>query len=41
MPLLRDDVEQSDRILTFNEIFLSRLKDISPLARLTRPSPSA
>ena len=32
MPLLRDDVEQSDRILTFNEIFLSRLKDISPLS---------
>jgi len=32
MPILRDDVEQSDRILTFNEIFLSRLKDVSPIA---------
>jgi len=31
MPILRDDVEQSDRILTFNEIFLSRLKDVSPI----------
>ena len=31
MPLLREDVEQSDRILTFNEIFLSRLKDVSPI----------
>ena len=31
MPVLREDVEQSDRILTFNEIFLSRLKDISPI----------
>jgi len=32
MPLLREDVEQSDRILTFNEIFLSRLKDVSPIS---------
>ena len=32
MPLLREDVEQSDRILTFNEIFLSRLKDVSPMS---------
>ena len=32
IPLLRDDVEQSDRILTFNEIFLSRLKDVSPIS---------
>ncbi len=31
MPVLRADVEQSDQILTFNEIFLSRLKDISPI----------
>ena len=31
MPLLREDVEQSDKILTFNEIFLSRLKDVSPI----------
>ena len=31
MPVLREDVEQSDQILTFNEIFLSRLKDISPI----------
>ena len=31
MPILREDVEQSDRILTFNEIFLSRLKDVSPI----------
>ncbi len=31
LPVLRRDVEESDRILTFNEIFLSRLKDVSPI----------
>ena len=31
-PLLRVDVEQSDKILTFNEIFLSRLKDVAAIS---------
>ena len=31
MPLLQVDVEESDKILTFNEIFLSRLKDVAPI----------
>ena len=31
LPVLRRDVEESDHILTFNEIFLSRLKDVSPI----------
>ena len=30
--LLRVDVEQSDKILTFNEIFLSRLKDVAAIS---------
>ena len=31
LPLLREDVEESDRILTFNEIFLTRLKDVGTI----------
>ena len=31
LPLLEVDVEESDKILTFNEIFLSRLKDVAPI----------
>jgi NADH-quinone oxidoreductase subunit D len=31
LPLLRQDVEESDRILTFNEIFLARLKDVGAI----------
>jgi NADH-quinone oxidoreductase subunit D len=31
LPLLREDVEESDKILTFNEIFLSRLKDVGAI----------
>ena len=33
LPLLREDVEESDKILTFNEIFLSRLKDIGTISK--------
>jgi len=29
----REDVEESDKILTFNEIFLSRLKDIGTISK--------
>ena len=32
MPLVREDVKESDRLLTFNEIFLARLKGISPIS---------
>jgi NADH-quinone oxidoreductase subunit D len=32
IPLLREDVEESDRILTFNEIFLSRLKKVGAIS---------
>ncbi|MBM3941687.1 MAG: NADH-quinone oxidoreductase subunit D [SAR202 cluster bacterium] len=32
MPLLRQDVEESDKILTFNEIFLARLKDVGAIS---------
>ncbi len=32
LPVLRVDVEESDKILTFNEIFLSRLKDVAPIS---------
>ena len=32
LPMLRVDVEQSDKILTFNEIFLSRLKDVAAIS---------
>ncbi len=32
LPLLRDDIEESDRILTFNEIFLTRLKDVGAIS---------
>lgn len=32
LPVLREDVEESDKILTFNEIFLSRLKDVGAIS---------
>jgi len=32
LPQLQVDVEQSDKILTFNEIFLSRLKDVAVIS---------
>jgi NADH-quinone oxidoreductase subunit D len=32
LPLLREDVEESDRLLTFNEIFLERLKDVATIS---------
>ncbi len=32
LPLVREDVEESDKLLTFNEIFLARLKDVSPVS---------
>jgi NADH-quinone oxidoreductase subunit D len=32
LPLLREDVAESDKILTFNEIFLSRLKDVGAIS---------
>jgi NADH-quinone oxidoreductase subunit D len=32
LPLLQEDVEESDKILTFNEIFLSRLKDVGTIS---------
>ena len=31
MPLIQGDLEESDKLLSFNEIFLARLKDISPV----------
>ena len=31
LPILQVDVEESDKILTFNEIFISRLKDVAPI----------
>ncbi len=31
LPLIREDLEESDKLLSFNEIFLARLKDISPV----------
>ena len=31
MPQIREDLEESDKLLSFNEIFLARLKDISPV----------
>ena len=31
LPLIREDVEESDKLLTFNEIFLARLKYVSPV----------
>ncbi|MCH8350837.1 MAG: NADH-quinone oxidoreductase subunit D [Chloroflexi bacterium] len=33
MPLLREDVEESDKLLTFNEIFLARLKNVGVISR--------
>ena len=32
LPLLRDDVEESDKLLTFNEIFLARMKDVGTIS---------
>ena len=32
LPLIREDVEESDRLLTFNEIFLARLKDVGTIS---------
>ena len=32
LPLLREDVEESDKLLTFNEIFLARLKGVAPMS---------
>ena len=32
LDLLREDVEESDRLLTFNEIFLARLKDVGTIS---------
>ena len=32
MPLLREDIEESDKLLTFNEIFLARLKDVGVIS---------
>ncbi len=32
LPLIREDVEESDRLLTFNEIFLARLKDVGVIS---------
>ena len=31
MPQIREDLEESDKLLSFNEIFLARLKDIAPV----------
>ncbi len=31
MPLIREDLEESDKLLSFNEIFLARLKDVAPV----------
>ena len=32
LPLLREDVEESDKLLTFNEIFLARMKDVGTIS---------
>ena len=32
IPLIRGDLEESDKLLSFNEIFLARLKDISAIS---------
>ena len=32
LPLLREDVEESDKLLTFNEIFMARLKDVGVIS---------
>ncbi len=32
LPLIREDVEESDKLLTFNEIFLARLKDVGVMS---------
>ena len=31
LPLIQMDLEESDKLLSFNEIFLARLKDVSPV----------
>ena len=31
IPQIREDLEESDKLLSFNEIFLARLKDIAPV----------
>jgi len=32
LPLLHEDVEESDKLLTFNEIFLARMKDVGTIS---------
>ena len=32
LAVVREDIEESDKLLTFNEIFLARLKDVSPMS---------
>ncbi len=32
LPLLHEDVEESDKLLTFNEIFLARMKDVGAIS---------
>ena len=32
LPLISEDVEESDKLLTFNEIFLARLKDVGAMS---------
>ncbi|PKB67967.1 MAG: NADH dehydrogenase [SAR202 cluster bacterium Io17-Chloro-G4] len=32
LPLIHEDVEESDKLLTFNEIFLARLKDVGVMS---------
>ena len=32
LPLVREDVVESDKLLSFNEIFLARLKDVAPIS---------
>ena len=32
LPQVREDVGESDRLLSFNEIFLARLKDVAPIS---------
>ena len=32
LPLIHEDVEESDKLLTFNEIFLARLKDVGVIS---------
>ena len=32
LPLLHEDVEESDKLLTFNEVFLARMKDVGTIS---------